>query len=195
MRRSSALRSSRSRSPRARDAKEMGSVDARVRVEEIHVGAEHLLDRNHRERTTGHGQQSLGVARQLELGEMRFAPRTAAEHDGEREPEVGQVGQRMSRAQRHRERRELGVDLVAAAGAKAGLLLGRQIAPAQDAHAERLGRFETLDRAARLRLDDRGDLLLHTIEPVAHASARRDHASTRHWVATRRPDAARASAP
>ena len=79
----------------ARDAKEMGSVDARIRVEEIHVGAEHLLDRDHRERTAGHGQQTLGVARQLELGQVRLAPRAAAEHDGERQPEVGQVGQRM----------------------------------------------------------------------------------------------------
>jgi hypothetical protein len=118
----------------AGDAEQVSAVDARVRVEQIHVGAQHFLHGDHREGAAGHGQEALRVARQLELRQVRLAAGAAPEHNGEREPEVRQVGQRVSRAQRHRERRELGIDLVATAGTEARLLLGREIGPAQDAH-------------------------------------------------------------
>jgi hypothetical protein len=151
----------------ARDPEEMRAVHPRVRVQQVDVGAQHFLDWDHGERPARNLEQPLGVARQLQLGEVRLAARAAPEHHGQREPEVRQVRQWMPGAQRHRQRRELGIDLVAAACAKARLLLGGEVAPAKNPHAQRLGGAQAFGSAARLGVDDRRDLALHAIEPIA----------------------------
>ena len=88
----------------ARDAEQVRAVHDRIRVEQVCVRAEHVLDGDHGARPPRHRQQARHVARQFMLGQMRARAALASIDDRDEEPEVRQVRQRHTGAERHRER-------------------------------------------------------------------------------------------
>ena len=143
----------------------MRALHVGVRVQHVDVRLHHLLERDHGAGPTRHGQQARTVVGQLDLGEVWRAGGGAPKHDGEREAEMREMRQRVPRTQRHGERREPRVNLLAAPlGQRLALGLVERL-PAQQVHAVRLRRAKDGARTGRLRGEDPAHLFLDARQP------------------------------
>src|SRR5207244_6864960 len=156
----------------ARDTKGVGSLDLAPPIDEIQIGAHHVLER-YQAPAVRQGNEARQALRQLEVREVHRARRGVSHQDRQRQSQVGHHRKRVPRSPRDRLRGRQWKDLLREVAADYRPIGLAQLAPAlqADALGGELGQTaleQTLRIALQLRAqtDEDGIELLLRAEPV-----------------------------